>query len=67
MKLSAIKSIIEKLEECDYVIENLNTTNIRADLNSLSPHMLDCVRGAVIERRISLLDQLKRQGIQVEV
>lgn len=67
MNLNKLKSIIDKLDECDSVIAELTTYAHRTPFDGYSQYMKECLHGAVIERRINLLDQMKRQGIEVEV
>lgn len=59
MKLSQIKYIVDKIDECDEVL-------IRWNASDLSEGMRDCIKCAVIERKHNLIDKLKAVGIEVE-
>ena len=60
MKLSEVKKVIERLDECDkaYFL-------IEANQYGLSQSMINTLLGSVIERKVGLMAQLARVGIKV--
>lgn len=61
IKIAALKKIVRALEECDAEQADILSNSKRSE------GMTDALVGAVIERRATLLEQLRRHGINISV
>jgi len=70
MKIYELEKLIKDIRECDDIILVLGDTHKEVVFDMPAPcswGLRNAMIGSVIERRASLLDQLSRHGIKVEV
>jgi len=69
MDIKTLTRFIKGVEECDrilYMLYSKHTINTDQDSYSPSTSAREAMVGAMIERKHSLLEQIRKQGIDVE-
>jgi len=71
MNIKELSKFIRAIEECDALIESMlsNNYNISLEYQKISPSQAakDAMVGGLVERKMNLVEAVRRLGVNIEV